>query len=49
MMRMKVNGKWILCDRKLFAYLFGRYGQGKYLGHSMHGGREIMECKLKGT
>ena len=48
MMRIKVNGKWISCDRKLFAYLFGRYGEDKYLGHSMHGGREVMECKLKG-
>ena len=48
LMKIKVNGKWISSDRKLFAYLFGRYGEDKFLGHSMHGGREIMECKIKG-
>ena len=47
LMKIKVNGKWISTDRKLFEYLFRRYGEDKYLGHSMHGGREIMECKIK--
>lgn len=49
LMKIKINGKWISCDRKLFAYIFGRYGEEKYLGHAMHGNpRETMECKIKG-
>ena len=48
LMKIKTNGKWISYDRALFPYLVKKYGEDKYLGHSMHGGREIMECKVKG-
>ena len=48
LMKVKTNGKWISYDRSLFRYLIKEYGEDKYLGHSMHGGREIMECKIKG-
>ncbi len=48
LMKIKTNGKWITYDRALFPYLIKDYGEDKYLGHSMHGGRETMECKIKG-
>ena len=48
LMKIKTNGKWISYERALFPYLVKTYGEDKYLGHSMHGEREIMECKIKG-
>ena len=48
LMKIKTNGKWISYERALFPYLVKTYGEDKYLGHSMHGGSEIMECKIKG-
>ena len=48
LMKIKTNGKWINYSRSLFRYLIRSYGEDKFLGHSMHGGRETMECKIKG-
>ena len=48
LIKIQTNGKWISYERALFSYLVKEYGEDKYLGHSMHGGRETMECKIKG-
>ncbi|XP_028390694.1 uncharacterized protein LOC114515606 [Dendronephthya gigantea] len=48
LMKIKTNGRWINYSRALFRYLIDTYGEDKFLGHSLHGGRETMECKIKG-
>jgi hypothetical protein len=47
LIKIKVNR--ISTARKLFEYLFKRYGEDEYLGNSMHGGRETILCKVKDT
>ena len=47
-MKVKTNGKWIPYFRALVPYLIKNYGEDKYLGHSLYGGKETIECKIKG-